>query len=305
MAGLCLLFATVARGQMPAALSVRVEKIDGGGGGSSGEALYELSAIAGGGGASFGFEYQLPPWPTPKLVSGSPIKIISVGLNGGGTIRPAASPLVPNPSLHRERICRREGVSPFATAYWVEMPANSTARIELRGRGTYPRWPGTRYDLRFSTFEVDDPAAVRSPFETASISGIGAKGTHIFISSVQPKDARDGRMTPEFIGRTDPALRSSHIFLRAVRPMPSGSVSLTQWAGSSPESVSLGRVSTNRKGQFRLPPQRFPLKGRYAVLARSDARGDLVADWNCGPFFKSDRKVTEATQGSARLRSTR
>lgn len=281
--GLGLLFAPVVRSQIPTSISVQAQRIGVSGGG---EVVYRLSASSGPSPSAFGFEYQLPSWPTPKLVLGSPIAITSVSLNSPGSIRPATSPGLPKPRLEREEVCLRGRPSSFATAYWIEVPANSTVLIELRGRRSYPSWPTTRYDLKFSTFEVDDPTAVRSPLRTVSVSPPGVKGMHILIRAVQAKGRGNGpRMTPEIAGRTDPVLKFARILLRAVRPSLSGSVSLNQWAGSSPESVVLGRVRTDKHGRFRLLPQRFPFMGRYAVLARSEARPGLAADWNCGPFF--------------------
>lgn len=271
---------------MPATLSVHTERV---GIGPSAETLYRIQINAGSSGAAFGLSYALPPWPTPKLVHGSPIAVTAVRLNGSGSIRPAAVRVLPKPVLKRQEACLRERPSPFATAYWVEVPANSSSQIELRGRASYPSWPGTRYDLAFSTFEVDDYTAARIPLQTVVVPPLGKRGTHIIMRSLKAGSSvrKHVRMVPEISGQTDPPLKNARIIIRAVRPAPreGGRVSLKQWAKGGSASVSLGSVRTDKQGRFHLRSQPFPYVGRYAVLARSQAKGLIAADWNCGPFF--------------------
>jgi hypothetical protein len=278
--GLFLVMASEARGQLPSALSVQSERV---GEGRNSEAVYRVQVSAGQSGAAFGLEYTQPPWPTPHLVKGSPLGITSVVLNGPGVIRPVTIRVVPKPVLRREDACRREKFFASGSSYWVEVPANSAVQIELRGRASYPIWPGTRFDVAFSTFEVDDSTAPRTPLQTVSVPRLGERGTRITVRSLDGKSA--DQVTPEIAGRTDPPLRNAQIRLRAVRPSLRGGVSLEDWKQPGSASVELGSVRTNVKGQFRLPPQSFPYVGRYAILARSQAKGKIAADWNCGAFF--------------------
>lgn len=281
--GLGMLCAPPAKGQLPISLSVQAGRADSG---NTTEAIYYLRAKAGAEQAAFGFNYQLPTWPSPVALSGSPIAITAVNLNGSGGIRPAASPPLPKPRLKRGEACRREGPSSFATSYWVELPAYGTTEIELRGRASYPSWPATQYDLAFSTFEVDEPTAARSPLQTVSTARLGSMGTRISMDSLKGKGSSKGpRMTPKIVGRTDPILAFTPISFRAVRPSPGGYLSLSQWGKPSPMSVALGHVYTDKQGRFTLDPQKFPFAGRYGLLARSAAKGRIVADWNCGPRF--------------------
>ncbi len=181
-------------------------------------------------------------------------------------------------------MCRREQPTPIALAYWVELPANGTTSIDLRAEGSYPSWPMTQYDLVFSTFEVDQATATRSVLQTASVSPLGQAGVHIRMRARKSTGLRGRpRKTPTVTGWTEPALKNVRISLRAVRVPLSGSVSLGQWAGVT--TVALGSVRTDATGRFRLEPQPFLHSGKYAILARSEARGGIAADWNCGPFF--------------------
>ena len=279
-----MFFAPVSKSQMPAFISLKADEV---GVGSDSKVTYELNVTAGSAGATFGLAYQLSSWPMSKVVSGSPIAIKEVRFSGLGSMRPATVPPVPKPSLSREETCRREQSSPFASAYWVEMPANGKAAIRIKASASYPGWPGTKYDVEFSTFEVDQPLALHTPLQVVSVPALGALGTHLIMHSVKADGHSRGlRMTPEIVGHTDPPLRRSSISFRAVRPLLSGSVSLEQWNEPRPASIALGSVRTNVRGRFRLSPQRFPFAGRYGILARSKAKGDLVPDWNCGPFFR-------------------
>lgn len=269
---------------MPASVLVTAEHT---GSGRNSEAIYHLSVSSGPGGAAFGLAYKLPAWPTPGLVNGSPMRIVAANFSGPGMLRPATSPPVPKPRLKRPEVCRREGPSPFATAFWIELPGNSAAELELRARGTYPSWPHTDYSLSFSTFETDTPYAIRTPLETVSFPFLGLRGDHIIMGARHGTKTHesDRRATPVVVGRTDPPLRSARIVLRAIRVTIQGGVALSQWNKRAPASVALGSVRTNGRGQFVLPSQPFPYAGRYAFLARSEAHGRVAADWNCGPFF--------------------
>lgn len=277
------LFVPAAKGAMPTSIGVQAERI---GQGASAEAAYRLNIDAGSSGAAFGLSYQLPPWPASEKLLGSPLAIAMVGFNGSGSMRPVAVPAVPKPSLKYQEICKREGPSPFASAFWIELPSGGKVQLELRGRASYSRWPGTRYDIEFSTFDADTPFATLTPLQAVSTSPLGMRGTHIVMRSLKAQ-GQNGlpRTTPEIVGRTDPPLRLSPISLRAVRPTRGGGVSLGQWSKPKPAAVPLGTVRTDGQGRFRLAPQRFPYVGRYAFLARSRAQRAVAADWNCGPFF--------------------
>jgi hypothetical protein len=281
------LFATsMANGLMPTTVSVIAERA----GSSNREVAYRLHATAGVGGATFGVEYRLPQWPSVAQVEaptvGSPIQLTSVNLQGPGTLRPAAAFAVPKPRLKREETCRRERPSPLATAYWVELPPHASSVIELRGRGSYPSWPRTRYQVEFSTFETDEPGAPRTELRKASTPSLGPRGTRIDMRAL-PSQGTPGaaHMTPEIVGRTTPALRHARISLKAVRPPVSGALTLSQWSKKPPTSIPLGGVRTDAQGRFRVTPQKLSSSGRYAVLARSQRQGAIAADWNCGPFF--------------------
>jgi hypothetical protein len=275
-----LVFASVAHGQMPTSLSVQAERV---GSGRTAEAIYDLHVGAGEDGAAFGIEYELPSWPYSEGIVGSPMMVTSVTIIGPGTIRAATPAVVPKPRLKRARVCLRDRSSRFGKAYWVEVPANGAAVIEIKGRASYSSWPGTQYRLNFSIFETDSPAAARSAIQTVDIPRLGAKGVHIMMQAKKPVARREQAMTPEIVGQTEPRLKLGHIFLEAVRPALSGGVGISQW--NSPSKVVLGSVRTNRQGRFRLVPEKFTFVGEYAILAKSQARAGLSADWNCGPFF--------------------
>lgn len=275
-----LFFATLAHAQMPASLWVQAERT---GSGSTSEALYELHIGAGEEGAAFGFEYELPRWPGSETVVGSPLVVTSVIMSGLGTIRPATPGPVLKPRLKRAQVCLRGRSSRFGRAFWVEVPANGTAVIQVKGKASYSSWPGTQYRVGFSVFEMDSPTAMRNPLQAVTTRPLGTKGVHLSMSARQKRIRREEGLSPEIVGRTEPALKFAHILLRAVRPALSGSVGISQWNRRS--SVVLGSVRTNKEGQFRLSPERFPFVGQYAILARSQAQGGSAADWNCGPFF--------------------
>jgi hypothetical protein len=280
-----LLFVPVAKSQIPASLSVAGERA---GSGRNAEAVFRIQISSGAAGAAFGIAYKLPSWPTPAFVQGSPISITAVNFTGAGTHRPAMSLPVPKPLLKRRSVCSREGPSPFATSFWVEMPANSSAQLELRARAVYPSWPETEYALAFSAFEVDQPAAARTPLQTVSVPALGLRGSHITMRASKKTEAAKAsarRMTPEIVGHTDPPLKRARISLRAVRPSPAGVVGLSRWSKPIPVAIPLGDVRTDQTGAFRLPSQPFRYEGRYAIVARSQTLGPIAADWNCGPFF--------------------
>jgi hypothetical protein len=273
---------SVANGQMPTSVSVQAERA---GSGRMAEAIYELHIGAGEEGAAFGFEYELPSWPGSTKVVGSPIVVTSVVMAGAGSMRPATPPPVLKPRLKRADVCLRTRSAQFGNAYWVEVPANGTAVIEVKGRGAYPSWPGTQYMLSFALFETDSPSALRSPLQSVATPGLGVKGVHILMQVRHSAARREENMSPEIVGQTQPVLKSAHIQLRAVRPALSGSVTISQW--TSPSKAVLGTVRTNGQGRFRLSPKKFPFVGEYAILAKSQAREGLAADWNCGPRFLS------------------
>jgi hypothetical protein len=251
------------------------------------EAVYRIHIGSGANEAAFGFQYYLPSWRTGEPVLGSPIGLFSVELTGAGSIEPAASGPVPPPvRIHRD-VCRRERASPLSNDYWVQVPPHSNAIVELRAKGTYPAWPSASYRLRFSTFSINDWTAPRTPLATVSTRPLWSKGTHIQLQVVKgPSD--NPRFSPELVGRTSPPLRFGRIALRAVRPERSGSVYLEDWLDPRPPAASLGAVLTDRHGRFRVVPRPLRTSGRYAVIARSEARGKRAADWNCGAFFRID-----------------
>jgi len=270
---------------LPSSISVQAEKL---GASLQGEAVFRLSISNADAGApaAFGFEYAVPGWPVPVGVVGSPLQIRSVELMGPGSLRPAQNGPVPKPVRRRSAACQREFPSPFSQAYWVELPANSSSVIELRARSTFPSWPATQYELGFSTFEVDDFTAQRTPLQTVGFSTLGPRGRRINMRVVKRRGAvHADRATPEIVGRTNPPLRKGLVYLQAVQRTLSGSVSLKQWSDPSPKAIHLGRVRTDQEGHFRFPSRAFPYVGEYAVIARSQAMGHIAADWNCGPFF--------------------
>jgi hypothetical protein len=271
---------SVANGQMPTSVSVQAERT---GSGRTAEAIYELHVVAGEEGAAFGFEYELPSWPGSKKVLGSPVVVTSVVITGAGSIRPATPPPVLKPRLKRAKVCLRTRSSRFGNAYWVEVPANGTAVVEIKGKGTYPSWPGTQYMLKITTFETDSPFALRSPLRSVATPRLEARGVHILMQARHSAASRKEGVSPEIFGLTQPVMKWAHIQLRAVRPALSGGVTISQW--TSPSKVVLGTVRTDGQGRFRLSPKEFPFVGEYAILARSQARDGLAADWNCGPRF--------------------
>jgi hypothetical protein len=247
------------------------------------EATYDLWITSGPEGAAFGIQYYLPEWPGAEAVKGSPLRLTSVQLAGLGRIEPARHPYLRKPKLRREDVCRRERTTSLSGDYWIEMPPNSNANVEVRARGTYPAWPGTKYAVSIATFLVNDPFAPRTPLGTASTLPLWAQGTRIQVRAEEDV-RRHMSSSPELSAQTFPPLRHGRIALRAVRPPISGSIYLGDWLDARPPAVRLGSVVTDRNGRFRVPSKSFPA-GRYAVLARSEARGGRVADWNCGPFF--------------------
>jgi hypothetical protein len=275
----------VASSQMPTSLSILGDRQ---GSGRGAEAVVRIQIGSGADAAAFGIAYKLPTWPTPGLVQGSPISIIGANFTGAGSYRAAASPPVREPLSRRRDICIRQGPSPIATSFWIEVPPNSYAQLELRGRGVYPYWPGTDFALPFSTFEIDQPFAPRTALQTVSVPALGLRGSRISMHSLGHNpvaSSGEKRLTPLITGHTNPPLKLERISLRAVRPSPIGAVNLSRWDKSAPNAIPLGSVLTDRAGVFRVPPQPFPYQGRYAIVARSQNQGHIAADWNCGPFF--------------------
>jgi hypothetical protein len=266
-----------ALGQAPQSLTVTTST-----GPQAKEAGYHLRIQTAAEGAAFGFQYDLPSWPTTEPVLGSPVRVSSVGLSGPGSIRPSAQGAVPKPILRRGNACVRELAAPYLQRYWVEMPANSVSVVNLQVRGTYPAWPGTKYGVSFSTFAFDDPSAQLLPLGAINVPRFMPRGTRIALNA---KGEPGKQATPELAGRTYPPFRGARIALRAVRPALSGRVRLEDWGDPRPPAISLGSVTTDRHGRFRVPPRRLTAEGSFAVIARSEARGSRAADWNCGAFF--------------------
>ena len=243
--------------------------------------IYRLEAQSGPEGAAFGFQYGLPSWPTREVVFGSPLEMVSTGLSGSGSIRRARE-LIPKPVLRLRNGCNRGMSGRLGTRYWVEVPASSAAIVELHIRGTYPVWRGTETNVALSTFAIDDPMSPMTPLAVISAPGLTPKGTRIDIRTRQQSLAG---LSPELVGQTDPPFRLARISLKAVRPSRSGAISLEDWTDLSPPAVPLGTVRTDRQGRFSVPPRPFRGSGPFAVIARSEARGERAADWNCGAFF--------------------
>jgi hypothetical protein len=274
---LCM-FPAMAFGQMPVALSVETiqepaqERVE-----------YRLGIQSGSDGAQFGIQYRLPTWPTSDVVFGSPMEVSSVNLSGAGSVRSTAE-LLPKP---KRRIgCNRGAPHPYAKRLWIEMPPNSTVVLSFHLTGTDPAWPNTRYAVSFSTFPVESPSATEVvPLADITVQRLAPRGTRIELIAQRQVGAM---MTPALVGRTFPAFRNARISLRAVRRDPFGGVGLEDWGDPQSSTVSLGAVQTDSRGYFRVPAHRLTANGSYAVIARSQARGNRAADWNCGPFFYAE-----------------
>lgn len=245
------------------------------------EVGYQLRIQSGPEGTAFGVEYELPSWPTTEPISGSPLEIASIDLFGPGSIRPAPG-LVPLPFLPIENGCVRRFNTLVGSRFWVEVPANNASMVDLQVEGRYPAWPGTRYGISFSTFAVDDKLAPLSDLADINVTRFMPMGTHI---QIRAKGRLRNGFTPQLSGKTTPPFRMAQIRLRAVERSRSGKVGLDDWADPAPRAVSLGAVRTDRQGHFSVPPRPLDSEGRYAVIARSEARGARSADWNCGAFF--------------------
>lgn len=272
----------VARAEPPASVSVGVERFPDGR-----QAIFRLTATAGENGAAFGFSYQPPPWPwgdrlsRERNASGSPISVRSVQLSGPGSLSQLPG-IVPPPAL-RLFICDRNDRAVYlSNRYWVEVPAGATTNVELIAKGVFPSWPGTRYQLSFSTFADKEKYW---PLQTlqATTEALSPRGVLIRMREAGEAEEKGAKTSPEIVGATEPPFRHARIALRAIRLPRPNSLSLGAW--SSPSAVRLGAVQTDERGHFRLPPQPLPPTGWYAFLARSEARGAFAADWNCGPFF--------------------
>lgn len=264
-----------ATGRMPQSLVVTTAP-----GSSTKEALYQLQVQSGPEGAQFGVEYVLPTWPTNEAGFGSPLEDTSVSLSGTGSVRTVAAPQ-PKPALKFG--CYRGGSRSLFRRYWIEMPANSTSTLIIHVKGTYPAWPQTRFGLSISTFTVEDPLPNElSALADINVPGLMPKGTRIEMKA----QGKAGTLTtPLLVGRTFPPFRYARIALRAILLTRSGSAGLSDWVNPQPPAVSLGAVQTDSRGRFRVSPHRVTARGRYTVIARSEARGKRAADWNCGEFF--------------------
>jgi hypothetical protein len=282
---LCLLMAIAfshadsVRGDAPTSVSVGVERL-------SGQlAVLRLTATAGEKDAAFGFEYTLPTWPSSPRTWGSPIAIREMSINGPAVVRPARTPAVR--PFGRGSLCRRgpaSALTEYSEYYWVELPAGGSATIDLAAKPSFPSWPGTSYDVRFSVFYTDDVFAPRYPLPTVSVPHLALRGTRIDMKADKAgRVGGDAGLGPEIVGSTRPPLRHGRISLRAVRLYRPGSLGLREWSG--PAAVRLEAVQTDGNGRFRIAPQHLAGPGRYSYLARTEARGARAADWNCGPFF--------------------
>jgi hypothetical protein len=272
---------------MPRSISLESENL------SSGDNSISavIRVVTGPDGAQFGLEYELPHWPYPSTVLGSPLYVAGIELIGPGRIQLARSGPVLLPSHSYRSICQRNIFSTVGSSFWIELPADSLASVVLTMASTYSAWPGTNYSASFFTFEANDSMAVRTPLGIINAMGVAPNGTRISMRTT-PRTA-EARLTrgisPPVIGWTNPPLRFRRIALRVVRPTRTGSVSLAQWSEPKNSVIKLGAVHTDGKGHFRLERRKVStpehLGGPYAFLARSAPSLGITADWNCGPFF--------------------
>jgi len=254
---------------------------------------YVLPVESGPSGAQFGLQLDRPGWPEASTgLTGSPVALSGVELEGPGVLRQASIEPVPPPvAISRRNSCKREVTSNVGSRFWIEMPANTQTRIVVKSFLAFPAWPHTVYGLQFSTFEDDSTVAPLSPIASIRSSLRGPTGTRISLHLATRKGRRhlSRAMSPRLRGTTTPPLRQGRIALRAVRlgPVGAGELSLKAW--SSRGAVKLGGVTSDGRGRFRVPPGKLPGPGRYAFLARSAKAPGVAADWNCGPFFRVSR----------------
>lgn len=270
------LFCARSYSQMPLSTSVSAQREASG---KTAKAAYRLRVTAGAQGATFGFEYRLPSWPGAGTIVGSPIRVNSVRLIGSGKIQESASKPLRQPMHSSSPACYRDRHSFISRAYWVDLPPNSDAMIELKASSSYPRWPSTKYAVSFSTFEANTQSAARKLLGVVNTSPLGARGTRI-----QMRMAVNSSGQSRLLGATKPVLRNARIRLRAVSD--SGLISLSQWDDPAPYTEKLKSVTTDQNGRFSIPSKYLPnrLEG-YTILARSEAKAGLVSDWNCGPYI--------------------
>ncbi len=262
----------------PSAVSVGVSKEE-----AKGQAIavYRIAVTSGESASAIGLSYDVPSWPTPGLIFGSPLTVDSVRLVGPGTIRPLPTPL-PAPVGNSKYGCSRGKFSHAGRRFWVETPAGATSSVELRARPTFPSWPDTSYRLSLSSFLSEDPGAEESVLKVGAVPRIAKRGTHIQLRSTgKPVGAR---WSPELVGKTSPPLRNSRVRVRVVRRVRPGGISLDRWNAMG--SIPIVGVRTNRNGRFVVPPKFISGGGLFAFLARTQASSGVAADWTCGPSFK-------------------
>jgi len=270
--------AAQAGGLEPGSWSVGTERE---GSGASAVAVYRLNITAGPDGSAFGLSYRLPPWPGHEELGGSPLKIQSVELMGPGDLRPAMPLLVAKPALRPKPGCRRSPPS-FPERLWIELPAAASSVVEIRVQAGQPIWPDTRQDLTLTTFASENPPSPPVPLWTGAAPALGIRGVHIRLRESEWQDLKP-LTTPDFVGSTDPPLRHMPVFLQVLRPSKPVGVDLGFWG--RPSAVSLGSVTTDAAGHFRVPSKKLSQTGLFTVLARAKGSGRLTADWNCSPFF--------------------
>lgn len=252
------------------------------------EVGFVVDVRSGADGAQFGLALGPVAWPgSSKSLVGSPVAIANVALDGPGTLRPASLGPVPPPFLPRQDRCRREVDLMAGSRFWVELPGDAHARIVVDSFLAFPVWPGTTYGLAVSTFDSDMSTAPRTFAGAAEVPLTGRTGTLISTKMVTQGASQylaHGE-SPAFVGTTNPPLRRGQISLRVVRPTRSGAVWLDSW--ESRVVAKLGAIRTDQHGRFKVMAGKALGPGRYALLARSAETSAILADWNCGPFFRS------------------
>lgn len=241
---------------------------------------YLVKLTAGPLGAQVGLELRRPGWPEaaqPSLI-GSPVGIDAVTLSGPGSVSSAPG-LVPLPA-RRKNPCQRGAVSNVPRSFWIELPAGAQSLLRIETRLSAPVWLATRYGLDLWTFGEKSTQATR--VRAASISTPAGKPTGTRISMTA--GALKPGLSPNISGTTNPPLRGGKVAVRFV-PLH-GSASLSQASWTDPSASPVMQVQTDSRGAFVAKGGGPLAPGRYATLARSMAKGPIVADWNCGPILR-------------------
>lgn len=245
--------------------------------------LYKVTIASGVSDTAVGLSYELPPWPTPQLVFGTPLAVESIQLVGAGVLRPAFT-LIPRLGSNPKYGCNREKPGKYGWRFWAEIPAGVTSVVEVRVGSTYPRWPGTARSLALFTFNSEEPGAEESVLPVDGTAPAGEPGTHIQLRSTGKRPG--ARWSPEVLGKTSPPLRNAPIFVRAARLIRPGGIGLDRWDAAR-HNLSI-KVETDRRGRFVVPASRIPGRGLFGFLVRSKGNAAVAPDWNCGPTFSTE-----------------